>query len=209
MRILKTKIEQSQKVKEEDTSDMQSVFPEPKEQIKEEYVSYSEFESQSTQTPRYFFHSSSPGKDSLPKKSQSESHQCYSGNNIMKNYCRGILNFALSRMAVTYLKPILAKYYMNLEDFRKFVNARKTKTNCIKKLREMLLIKPEDNHELAAVKSIFQEIAIIFLKYFVPNWIYNSKISDKYAHLRYRNKILRRVKNPHHFTYLQGFTYPC
>jgi len=125
--------------------------------------------------------------------------------NIMKNYCRGIINFALSRIAIKYLMPLLLEQKSDLETFRKFIHSRKNKINCIKQLRKALLAIQEDNVEITAMKNIFKEITIIFLKFFAPNWIYNSKISDKYAHLSYRFKILRRVKNPQHFTYLHGF----
>ena len=123
----------------------------------------------------------------------------------MKNYCRGIANFAVSQMAVSYLKPLLQKHHIELDAFRKFIRAKKSKINCIKQLREMLLISETEKREVAAMKTVFKEITIIFLKYFIPNWVYNSKITDKFAHLKYRFKILRRVKNPIYFTYLQEF----
>jgi len=123
----------------------------------------------------------------------------------MKNYCRGILNFALSRTALPYLNLMFQNYKTNLDSFRIFLSSRKSKINCIKQLREVLLIEKQDEEETVAMKSIFKDITIIFLKFFAPNWIYNSKISQKADHLKYRLRLLRRVRNPQYFTYLQGF----
>jgi len=139
------------------------------------------------------------------RKSSFGSQELQVSNNIMKNYCRGITNFSLSRLAVPYLMPLLQKHKIELERFRKFLQNKKSNINCIKQLRQMLLISPNDSAEATSIKNIFKDLTIIFLKYFAPNWIYNTKIIDKFAHLKFRFKILRRVKEPLYFTYLQGF----
>jgi len=144
--------------------------------------------------------SSAPRGDS----SKNNKKECTSIN-IMKNYCRGIINFVLSPIALKYLNPLLHTHEIDPETFRKFIRSRKSKINCIKQLRKALLPVQEDTLAISILKVIFKEITIVFLKFFAPNWIYNSKISDKYAHLKYRFKILRRVRNPEHFTYLHGF----
>ena len=150
--------------------------------------------------------SSNPSVGETPRrKNSSGSQELQVSNNIMKNYCRGIINFSLSRLAISYLLPLLKKHQVELESFRRFIQAKKSKINCIKQLRQMLLVTPNDNAVTASVKSIFKDLTIIFLKFFAPNWIYNTKIIDKFAHLKFRFKILRRVKEPLYFTYLQGF----
>jgi len=113
-------------------------------------------------------------------------------------------NLGLSKIAVFYLNPMLEQSQIDLETYLRFIKLRKNKINCIKQLRNVLLINHDDNDEIAALKTIFKDITIIFLKYFVPNWIYNSNITGKFAHLQYRLKMLRRVRNPLYFTYLQG-----
>ena len=156
----------------------------------------------------YSFHSdfiSDPADIKSQSKSLVHSPKSQSSNNIMKNYCRGIVNFARSPMALPYLLPLLKTHKLELGTFKDFIKLKKTKINCIKKLREILLISPNDKDEIIAIKVIFREITIIFLKFFAPNWIYSSQISDKYSHLKYRFKILRRVRNPLYFTYLQGY----
>jgi hypothetical protein len=141
-------------------------------------------------------------KSQSPKSPSKGSTSC---KNIMKNYCRALTNFALSRIALHYLIPMLELHQIKLEDFQEFIEERKEKVNCIKNLREMLLIEDDDCDHTALLKNIFKEISIVFLKNFSVNWIFNSKICDKRVHLKYRFKILRRVQHPIYFTYLEDF----
>ncbi len=128
--------------------------------------------------------------------------------NIIKNYSRALTTFALSSMALSYLETIIAREgsLLTLKDFLDFVKENKKRVNCIKNLREMLLVSPYDDKKIACMKKVFKKICEIFLKFFSVNWIYNSKISDKMMHMKYRFKMLRRVRNPEFFTYLEGFT---
>ncbi len=127
------------------------------------------------------------------------------GNNIMKNYCRALLNFNLSQLAEPYLKESEDGKYMTCERFRELLLARKKKMNCIKSLRELLLPEAGDTEEIKFFKRKFQRVCEVFLKYFCVNWIFHSKVADKMKHLAYRGKILRRVQKPEHFTYLESF----
>lgn len=128
-----------------------------------------------------------------------------SNKNIVKNYARAMINFALSNMARAQLNKILQKECVDLQSFKKFVQAQKEDINSIKKLRELLLITEEDSEKTAALKRAFARISEVFVKFYSVNWIFNSKVSDKLIHLRYRFKILRRIRNPEHFTYLENF----
>lgn len=129
-----------------------------------------------------------------------------SSKNITKNYCRAMINFSLSDLAVPYLLSILAKYNLQIQDFREFININKEAVNCIKGLRELLLITQNDSEQIRDLKKVFQEISVVFLKMFSVNWVFSSRITDKRTHLNYRFKILRRVLNPQYFTYLEDFT---
>jgi len=128
------------------------------------------------------------------------------GNNIMKNYARAMVNFALSPMALSYLNRLVQKGSMPINTFLEVLEGRKEKIHCIKSLRTMMLVENTDSKETADFKKIFQGICAVFLKFFCVNWIYNSKVSDKTKHLKYRHKILRRVQSPEHFTYLEDFS---
>ena len=135
-----------------------------------------------------------------------------SSKNIMKNYARALANFPLMNIAQTQLREIIAKISPNqaqesvetqLIEFRSYIKENKGKINCIKNLRENLLVTHKDSAQIAGFKRLFKDISIIFLKFFSVNWLFSSKIEDKMTHLKYRMKLLRRVKNPEFFTYLE------
>jgi len=126
------------------------------------------------------------------------------GNNIMKNYCRALVNFALSSMAVPYLQNYHGAT-ISYEKFHQMLSAKKKTINCIKSLRNYLLQNNADTSEMKAFKIMFQRTSEVFLKYFCVNWIFNSKVEDRMKHLKYRGKMLRRVQSPEHFTYLEDF----
>jgi len=136
---------------------------------------------------------------------QISSKKNISGDNIMKNYGRAMANFALSSMAQNYLVPILSNLNITLSSFHNYISTRKKSANCIKQLRAMLPLGFDSAEEDVNFKKAFQQICIIFLKFFCVNWLYSSKIAEKIAHLKYRFKILRRVRNPQYFTYLKDF----
>jgi len=125
--------------------------------------------------------------------------------NIVKNYARAMVNFTLSDMANSYLDKILTQENLELKQFKTFVAEQKEDINSIKTLREVLLISDEEESQIQAYKRAFRAISVIFIKFFSVNWIFNSKLGDKKLHLKYRFKILRRVRNPEHFTYLENF----
>lgn len=126
--------------------------------------------------------------------------------NIVKNYARAMVNFALSEMANQYINKFAPMENIDLKEFKAFVLANKEDINSIKTLREMLMISDEQERtKIGALKRIFKSVSEIFVKFYSVNWIFNSKLGDKRLHLRYRFKILRRVRNPEHFTYLENF----
>lgn len=127
-----------------------------------------------------------------------------SPQNIIKNYARAFTNFALSPMSLNYSKIALIEHGITLKEFQSFMYQHRTKINCIKGLREVLLTKLSDSKKMLGSKKVFGYLCGMFLKYFAVNWLYSSKIEDKLIHLSYRFKILRRVRSPEHFTYLEG-----
>lgn len=124
--------------------------------------------------------------------------------NVMKNYSRVFTIFALSPLSRRHLMPLLQKHKLELSSFIEFVSSQKEAVNCIKGLRDsLLLVRDTDSEQVSAIKQVFQEICVVFLKFFCVNWIYHSKILDKTAHLSYRLKLLRKVKNPSSFINLE------
>lgn len=160
---------------------------EPVKMIQESLISPSSSMTNTTKTP-------SPSKRRIAY-----------GNNIMKNYCRALVNFALSSMAVPYLPKNLEGATISYEKFHQMLSQKKKTINCIKSLRNYLLQSTTDTADMRAFKIMFQRTSEVFLKYFCANWIFNSKVEDRMKHLKYRGKMLRRVQNPEHFTYLEDF----
>lgn len=140
------------------------------------------------------------------KKAPARSKQPQKNKNIVKNYARVMINFALSNMAYPYVQKVLEREGVDFKQFVTFVSVYKEDVTSIKTLREMLLVEEDkDTQAIAACKRTFKAISEIFIKFFCVNWIYNSKLADKSLHLSYRFKILRRIRNPEHFTYLENF----
>ena len=149
--------------------------------------------------------SHSQGLDENLQTKNQKSRKPLSSNNIMKNYSRAFVNFALSRAADHYVSLSAEEHNITIAYFNRFIRKDKHKINCIQSLRNKLLVFPDDTDTMARCKKAFQSVCVAFLKYFSVNWIYHSKVNDKLTHLKYRFKILRRVQDPQHFTYLREF----
>jgi len=148
-----------------------------------------------------------PSSKKSPQSFQASKKDIQSNKNIVKNYARAMVNFAVSTHALPYLDKILQdEEDVNLNDFRMYMQERKEDITSIKNLRELLLINDDDEEQVVAFKRIFRATCVVFIKFFSVNWIYSSKVGDKITHVRYRFKILRRVRNPEHFTYLENFS---
>ncbi len=129
-----------------------------------------------------------------------------SSKNIVKNFGKAMCSFASSDLAMPYLQKLNTNKDIRLEDFQSHIHKKRDLIDSIDSLRSLLLIMKNDDSEIAAFKKVFQEISIIFIKYFSVNWIFQGKMSHKQAHLRARFKMLRRIMNPQHFTYFKDFS---
>jgi len=127
--------------------------------------------------------------------------------NIVKNYGKALCAFASSNIAIPYLENIALKRGFSsqiLEKFTIFIRERKEKVNSIESLKRLLIAMEGDTPEEQEYKLLFKDISIIFLKYFSANWIYSGRLMHKKDHLRFRFKMLRRIQDPEHFTYLKS-----
>jgi len=144
----------------------------------------------------------------LPMRKPRSKPSCPEGNskNIVKNYGKALCSFASSVTAVPYIENIISNrsfLYIKRDSFMDYIKDKKEGIHSIESLRRLLVENTDDNKEIRAYKKLFQEISIIFLKYFSVNWIFGGKLMHKNAHLKFRFKMLRRVQNPEHFTYLK------
>ena len=146
-----------------------------------------------------------PRKNSKPETSMSiqAKKTANSAKNIVKNFGRAMVTFAISKLAVPYLSERVKSLNLELKDFQQYLYQRKENMDGISSLRGLLLKEEDDDEQTVAIKAAFQYISEIFLKYFSVNWIYNSKLGDKSVHVKSRFKILRRIKDPLHFTYFR------
>jgi len=123
---------------------------------------------------------------------------------VVKNFGKAIASFAVSDLAEPYLKPFLEEEGINLEDFVEYIDSKKDSIEGIESLRSLLVAEESDTPLISPCKRVFQKIAEIFIKYFSVNWIYSGKLKYRKVHLKYRFKMLRRIKNPSLFTYLMS-----
>ena len=125
--------------------------------------------------------------------------------NITKNYGKAIATFALSANANLYLEKLAREHEIDVEEFRCFMSNKKETIDSIGSFRDLLTpdFCCDDSREIR-FKSVFRDIAEIFVRDFAVNWIFNSKSQYKTALLNCRFKMLRRVRNPEGFTFLKG-----
>jgi len=125
--------------------------------------------------------------------------------NIVKNFGRAICSFAISHLALTYLEKILQKEGLLLSQFIRYMKQIRATIDGLHHFRSTLLISEDDSQEIAAAKRAFAAIGEVFIKNFSVNWIFHSRVFHKEAHLKFRYKMLRRIRNPELFTYLTDF----
>ncbi len=127
-----------------------------------------------------------------------------SSKNIVKNYGRAICSFILSDVGIPYLRPMIVRERVRLEELRTFISNEKEGIDGISSFRRLLLPNESDEEKVLAYKIILKEMSVIFIKDFSVNWIFSGRLRDKQAHLKVRYKMLRRVLDPNHFTYLKN-----
>jgi hypothetical protein len=156
-------------------------------------------------------------KDSITPKIYLEA------KNIVTNFGKAIATFAASDLALPYLSYALSnesnklspewvgKHNMgglnpevSVSDFLEFVKRAKSNINSIEGLRRVILEEEGNSEKEKLCKKAFKEISEVFVKYFSVNWIIHGRVTYKLEHLKFRNKMLRRIQNPENFTYLKG-----
>ena len=131
------------------------------------------------------------------------SEKIRSTKNVVKNYGKAICSFAISELAIIYLEPMIQKEGVSIEDFVDFVQNIKETIDSIQTFRAVLMISDDDSAFVKAFKRIFVLIGEVFIKYFSVNWIFSGRITHKEAHLKFRFKMLRRIKSPENFVSIQ------
>ena len=198
MRFLKNKIHLSQQLKSQHERDkiLPKDFNTPKKECE---IDFSSTQS-SEDTPKKHISPNEDVTQILPKTP--EKIRCT--KNIVKNYGRAIAKFACSEISLPYLIPILNEKGVSYKEAVTFFTKAKNNIQGIDTFRALVLVSEDDDSTEATCKEIFQRIGEIFIKYFSVNWIFHSKILHRMTYLKYRFKMLRRLKNPKLFTYLKS-----
>lgn len=123
--------------------------------------------------------------------------------NMSINYGKAIISFSTSSVATPYLKDVLQKHNLTRDEFVAFVTRAKESIGGMSSLRSLLLVSESDSEQVVAFKSTFKYISEVFIKYFSVNWIIHGKVTHKMTYLQYRFKMLRRIQDPEHFTYIR------
>ena len=131
--------------------------------------------------------------------------------NIVTNFGKAMASFATSDLATPYLLNIIEQFKkeghnIGLEDFISFMGGAKGTIGSIDSLRALVLEDENDNDIEILCKKIFKMVAEIFIKCSSVNWIIHGRVTYKLEHLKFRYKMLRRIRNPAMFTYLKGYS---
>lgn len=141
---------------------------------------------------------------SMSSESQSMIITNSNTKNIVKNYGKAMCSFAASNLSLMYVLPLAEKEKIKIDRFKEYFRCKKELVGSIETFRNLYIEDNTDNPEIKAFKRVFKEVSIIFVKFFSVNWIFGGKLTQKQAHLKYRFKMLRRIRNPELFTYLKG-----
>jgi len=127
-----------------------------------------------------------------------------STKNIVINYGKAITSFASSELARPYLAPLINQECpVTYDEFVIFAISSRDRIGGIDSFRDLLLVHEKDTEKQAAFKHLLQQISEIFIKYFSVNWIIHGRLKYKLVYLKYRNRMLRRIQKPEHFTYVK------
>ena len=143
------------------------------------------------------------GSKIVDEKQDNSKKRRYCTKNIVTNYGKAISSFALSHLALPYLQPRLDKSIITSGEFYNFILKGREAIKSIQTFRTLLFIEEGDDAKYAECKRVFQYICEVFIKYFSVNWIIHGKMDYKLIYLKYRFKMLRRVRDPENFTYLR------
>ncbi|CAD8152300.1 unnamed protein product [Paramecium octaurelia] len=115
--------------------------------------------------------------------------------NITKNFSKAIISYILN-------DEKLIQKFITSEQQDSFINILKNKKNQmtnIKQLRDMWV----DNGRNPEFNKVFRIISQYFLKNQAVPYVYNSRISNTAWHLKYRQNLLRALREPENFKFIK------
>ncbi|CAD8071826.1 unnamed protein product [Paramecium primaurelia] len=115
--------------------------------------------------------------------------------NITKNFSKAIISYILNNEE-------LILQFMKKDKYDNFIQLLKTKKNQmtnIKQLRDLWV----DGGKNPEFNKVFRIISQYFLKNQSIAYVYNSRISNTAWHLKYRQNLLRALKEPQNFKFIK------
>jgi len=113
--------------------------------------------------------------------------------NIIINYGKAILSFAMSDLAKEYIDKYFHKEELNIASFNDFAAVLKPTISGYKNFEAVFIVKETDSEEIALYRKVLKMLGVVFMKYFSVNWIFHGKIAHKQVYLQNRFSILRRI----------------
>lgn len=113
---------------------------------------------------------------------------------IVKNFGKAIASFACSEKALRIIDKSLK--YSTRKKFLSFVYEHKECIEGNRRFRQLLTIYDSDTAEAQENKAFFRKISMIFMRTYVHQWIWNSKIQNKDLHAQLVSEMKRRIQNP-------------
>ncbi|CAD8075196.1 unnamed protein product [Paramecium sonneborni] len=115
--------------------------------------------------------------------------------NITKNYSKAIISYIINN------PDLLKQFFSNkqYDDFLLLLKNKKNQMTNIKQLRDLWI----DGGKFSEFNKVFRIISQYFLKNQSVAYVYNSRISNTIWHLKYRQNLLRALKEPENFRFIK------
>jgi len=115
---------------------------------------------------------------------------------VLKNMAQALVGFSLSELALPYLEMIQRKYRedFHIDCYRDFLRIQSEYVNSLKNFKSLFLSKYAENEIEVVYKRVCRRIAVIFLKYFAVNWLFQSNLKNKQYYLKLRFKLLKLIQ---------------
>jgi len=113
--------------------------------------------------------------------------------NVVINYGKAILSFAMSGLAPEYISRYFSEEKIHLPSFHAFLLETKPKISGYKNFEGIFIAEEKDSPIVALYKKVLKMLGEVFVKYFSVNWIIHGKVAHKLVYLKHRYLILRRI----------------
>jgi len=113
---------------------------------------------------------------------------------IVKNFGKAIASFATSEKALQIIEKSFSD--CDRKKFKDFVYEHKECIEGNRRFKQLLTVSNDDPLDTRENKRIFKRISEIFMKTYVHQWIWNSKLLKKEDHAQLVSEMKKRIQNP-------------